>query len=427
MLVQVVHAEPVEGKSANTDIQGLLVLCEKRFARVIHERLAIYEPEDKIDDGTVISLAHYVEFHQWSAATDLYGVGAIFLYTLLCTGMQLEAGYSMTQHRALDARFAETIRVLESVSYFQSLWADIENCRSDIESLYDESPKLPTSEIFNRQTKATLGEDKSLVGKAEQAVNNIVQSAPNTRVILEMFGWNMAHFLFFTHFVLSCLHRQNHLPDKGAINDDGVSLRTEDSMPEPSRQPLYPFCETRVDKLDGKAAEKALQRLERLSEMLQRDNFFAAFGTSEGAIAKYNPKSDFAIRIEYERVNKKLQALDQENEAMDGRYHQLAEVYQKAEEEGKRSKERYEKAEKDRDKAEKEREKAMSHLRSLQDDYFTLLKHIESSASVLRSIAQNLSVFRIFRIAESRQRLDSLRSDLDSLLASKTRDDKSAA
>ena len=48
--------------------------CRRRFATVIHDRLAAYD-YDKIAGERVLSLSNYVEFRQWSAATDLSALG----------------------------------------------------------------------------------------------------------------------------------------------------------------------------------------------------------------------------------------------------------------------------------------------------------------------------------------------------------------
>ena len=64
-------------------------VCSARgvFGRVIHDRLGVYDPVVTIKED-VLSLSHFVALRQWSAATDLYSIGAIFLYTLFSYGVQ---------------------------------------------------------------------------------------------------------------------------------------------------------------------------------------------------------------------------------------------------------------------------------------------------------------------------------------------------
>jgi serine/threonine protein kinase len=327
-LFQIIRADRVEQSDGRGDV---ICLCEKRFARVIHDRLAVYNKEADLVDETVISLPLYIEFRQWSAATDLYGFGAVCLYSLFSTAVHRQPepgkkGQSFNRsdrptgqggnkapapptpsvlpemdERSIDAMFGEMLKILESVSYFQSYWKDLEAFRSQLEKLFDNNPATTPKEA--RMHVCSKGADKddetTLYDVALNAVNNIVQSAPNAKVILTHFDWNLAHFLFFMHFVMSCLHRQSHLPDM-PVDSRMTGHGGSDGM--------HPFCVDRADSpTEPGPSSAADERLEKLMLMLN-SVMFRDFCASPDEIPDFNPTSDFTIRIEVQDLRREIDA-----------------------------------------------------------------------------------------------------------------------
>jgi len=82
-IFEVVYTEPIDKEGKTDAARDLICICDKRFARVIHDRLAVYNKKGAdLPDGEVISLAQYTEYRQWSASVDLYSIGALCLYCL---------------------------------------------------------------------------------------------------------------------------------------------------------------------------------------------------------------------------------------------------------------------------------------------------------------------------------------------------------
>ena len=82
-------------------------------------------------EATWFPISRTSELHQWSAATDLYGLGAIFLY-LIFRGAELGSNDDLESRRA-EGEFRELLRYLENRDYFNSLWRHIEALRVQLE------------------------------------------------------------------------------------------------------------------------------------------------------------------------------------------------------------------------------------------------------------------------------------------------------
>jgi serine/threonine protein kinase len=309
--------------------------CQSGFANVLHDRLAVMSQRTVIDDETVVSLAQYTEFRQWSVATDLYSVGALCLYCLFCAGVprseraqgsdandvkdkpassapassakaspegdtrvgKLERAES--DDRSPDARFSEMMVILENVQYFQAFWGELEKFRNELETYHEENPLSSPDDAAEHRTS----EGNSLRTMAIETVNNIVQSAPNADVILQKFDLNVAHFLLFMHFVLSCLHRQTDVPNPKESRQLPFSLHRAQL---PNRIP--PRSKKRGD--DYPAAN-ALRRLRKLMGHGTQSGYLshpmlARFRCRPEEIAKFDPRSDFLLGIENDKLRKEI-------------------------------------------------------------------------------------------------------------------------
>ncbi len=284
--------------------------CQRRFARVLHERIAIYNQDDVgLLDGTVISVPVYTEIRQWSAATDLYGVGALALYTVFTSGLtQMKAagvrrpGSSGPEHdprASAETMLAEMIEMLESVPHFLYLWPDLEDFRMTIESADD---RMPSEEIA--ALPVVRHNHTPLSVFATQVVNNLLRGSPHVDALLHCFTnkhpsgpspeYNVAHFLLFIHFVMSCLHRKTHL----WRGSEGSATDVNDE---------WLFCTDRCElPISGGAAARALKRLRDLQIRCNRRDY-DAFYVPADQFLKFDPRSDFQIRIELEQLRAEIQ------------------------------------------------------------------------------------------------------------------------
>lgn len=315
-------------QSVQTDSALKCYLCTSRYAEIIHDHLVVYKKVGEIENPTVIDLSNYVEFRQWSAATDLYGVGALCLYSLFSCGLQKQetstaatldgttpqseenlatqnphitngenpvqpspdplafGGYS------LDSLFVDMMDILQSDPYFKFFWKELEKFRKQIETLYEERPQPSSNQAaWTRVLTEGSPSGQTLYDMALYTTNNILQSTPKAGIILKQFDMNLARFLLFMHFVLACLHRQSHMPSQEA----GSST---------------PFAADRTEPpMEGGAASRALKRLTKLKAFLVQP-FFDEFKCREKTqILDFNPRSDFQMRIELEKLKREIRNL----------------------------------------------------------------------------------------------------------------------
>ncbi len=294
---------------------GLYCLCDSSRATVIHDRLTVRD--SKKPDASVhlkpeiLTLSGFTELRQWSAATDLFSFGAMFVYTLYSSGRQ--KGFlpktnmddpsqllsSVTGAQALvviDAEFRQMMSVLESAPYLRVLWQDLDyvwtvitNERARVRQTSDSRKKAEIySELFERLTKQDAAEGQNGQSKGRKlpsVASNITQSVPNIKVILQCFGWNMVQFLLFMHFILRCIHRKTHL--------DGVF-------------PTGPFCEDRVEKArKNGAATAAVKALAEVGELLL-DPYLNDEAVQRTDLPDYDVRSEFGVKIENTDLKSKI-------------------------------------------------------------------------------------------------------------------------
>lgn len=273
--------------------EDLICRVRRRYARVIHDRLAVYDATGEIAEK-VVSLSNYVELRQWSAATDLYSVGAICLYTLFCTGIQKHGPPSTVEGgtREIDALFGDLINTLESVPHFRIFWAQLELFRGEFETFLLSKPDASAKQIAEHMA----ANKKNLAQIATDATNQICQSAPHAKVILQQLDMNLAHFILFMHFIMSCLHRQTHLdrPD--------------------SPRPLadVPFCKNRIEPPADGAAKKALERLSQLRVYHTQSEALKEFVREAHSIHDFNPKPNVEILEELAKAKEDLAKANQD-------------------------------------------------------------------------------------------------------------------
>lgn len=295
----------LERPDASGRMHFALFACPPRYARVLNDRLTILD-DTRIADQTVIPLSSYFELWQWSAATDVFGLGALSLYCVFSSQMQAAAipdagtkrgpaspsgdgGAVVVDEREIVVRFGEMMRILESVPYFCSFWSELAKFYTEIQSIVSSGPAVFANDVGAESRASASARIQQLREFAQKAVHNLVQSAPNVRIVLGRFGWNMAHFLLFMRFVLACLHRRDHLPAPSADQ--------------------APFCESRAERpsSDG-GVLRARKAIVELRGWLSRSELFSHFVCQPDVIPEFDPRSDGEIRIQNNELRRLLQA-----------------------------------------------------------------------------------------------------------------------
>lgn len=309
----------------------LLCGCKSGYAKIFHERLALYDEDGPIKDGTVLDLSRYVEYKQWTAASDLYSVGALVLYCLFAStdgDGDLKKG-SAERKATVQSRFFDLIEILANVSYFQVFWPQLEKFRYHLEDFCSKNSKKPQGA---GEQQIGSGEESNTLRKfAIGATNTIVLSTPHADVILFRCEDNLARFLLIMHFVLSCLHRQSDLK-KGKSGNDLADAEEQKSEPNGT---MLPFARTRFDPPKSGIAKSALNRMKRLSELFKADAIFADFQLSkeekEREISGFKPEYDATIRLQNKELQDKLNAKEKENAVMRDRISEIRRVIDKLE------------------------------------------------------------------------------------------------
>lgn len=300
--------------------------CHPRYAQVLHERISVYQTDAPLPDCTVIGLPNFVELRQWSAATDLYGVGALVLYTLFMSGRHCTASADLAIREqatgdtmgTAETMLTEMLEMLEGVPSFLALWSDLEDFRGSLEhpdhaglsgaelahaelrhrhGLQGHDPPAPQGDGLS--TSDDPSEHRTIGGFARRTINNLLRSVPNIRCVLQVFQcgerglpasggavqpYNAAHFLLFVHFVMACLHRRSHLRH----HDEG--------------DPRFPFCRDRCDLAAERGpASDALARLEELRRRLLQPRYDAIV-VHDRQLVDFDPRDVMQIRIEHAQL-----------------------------------------------------------------------------------------------------------------------------
>lgn len=280
-----------------------LFLVKRRFAQVLHERVAVYSRDDEtLVNGSVITLPMYTEIHQWSAATDLYGVGTLALYTLFMSAVQREyseAAFDESVHSRFESMAAELIGRLSSIPDAVEIWGDLD--------LFWTAAETWAADEHAPERQQVEGAEISMAAFALKTTNNLLR-IKSMKFLLDCFradmvaprngqplshddanretSYNLAHFLFFVHFLISCLHRRQALQ---AVNDRGLNFD-------------HILCSDRCEKpcqTDGtNAADLALQRLETLQQRVSSPIYRGFIVMHSSLDFEYRAETEFRLQLQ---------------------------------------------------------------------------------------------------------------------------------
>ena len=292
-----------EVRASKTTAHMSLFLVNRRFAQVLHERVAVYSRDDDLlDNGFVITLPMYTEIHQWSAATDLYGVGTLALYTLFMSAVQREYSedtFDESVHSGFESMAADLIGRLSSIPDAVEIWGDLD--------LFWSAAETWAADEHAPESKKVHGAEIVMAQFALKTTNNLLR-IKNMKFLLDCFRaemvaprdglpmppktgtgetvYNLAHFLFFVHFLTSCLHRRQALE---AVNDRALDF---DHILCTDR------CEKPGDSVGPTAAEQALQRLEILQQRVSSPIYRGFMIAHSQLDFQYRAETEFQLQLQ---------------------------------------------------------------------------------------------------------------------------------
>ncbi len=301
-----------------------LLLCKKTpIWKVFQGRIVIMN-DDVFPPSHWFPIPRTIELRQWSAATDLYSIGALFLYSLFRSGKKVEKHDS----GQIEEDFRVMLGYLESPPYFNSIWKDLEPLRSAMETALMKGVNLSPKEFANQPYINFDGEEEALVDSNEQGlrsltsdyervkslrnktvevVQRMTRTVPGIRRLVDEFHDQLGPFILFIHFVLCCLHRQSHFNEK--MLDANIIARSKDRV----------FCKDRREPTQKNgAATDALRRLELILKLLEDPKLFAL--TSTGDLGDFDPRPDPTIREEVRLLYQELEHFKKQNIELTNRF-----------------------------------------------------------------------------------------------------------
>ncbi len=178
-IFDVVKAEDINDKQ--------ILECKRRCRKIFHGRIVVSHDET-FSPQTYFPITRTVELLQWSAATDLYSLGALSLYSVY-----RDDSVSRDENRQLkesnlliEESFREMLRYLENEEYFNSIWPELEWFRRELEkklaAYAGKSPEEFSNAQFERQDSTRPADDRqTLKGEAVALVRRLTQTVPGTR------------------------------------------------------------------------------------------------------------------------------------------------------------------------------------------------------------------------------------------------------
>ena len=321
------HGREVEDKR--------ILICSKDYWKVYHGRIVVAATDEEQFQETIwFPIPRTTELLQWSASTDLYSLGAMTLYSVFRAFLHRLNETQVTSNddvqkqipskiyqnweafpknnSEIEDTFHLMLDALASPPYLKVIWQELDWLRKQIEDRLrlDELDEEQLSELdldieqrkdfTARKLADTLfvrydghrPQDQPYTIKDEvtTVVKRITQTIPGVEYLLAAFHhefteYDLGSFVFFIHFVLSCLHRETHIRER--------------LMDEESKIENVPFCKNRrVRPGPGGSAEIALGRLDFMRNHLIGNSLLSELRVMPKDIPTYDPRPDSEIRAE---------------------------------------------------------------------------------------------------------------------------------
>lgn len=334
--------------------------CDQAVSTVVGNRIVLSPNQGgKLPDSLYVD--RVIERQQWSAATDLYSLGVLLLYSVFMDTSNDESikdiSYSkktatevsnfdpttgdvglekqkpdnlqtlVESQKQAEDKFVQMLDYLSKPKYFETVWEDLESLCIQIEELLRKGKSDIASRLFrtnpddisNNNNTNVSQSNKKILDRTIEVTLRISQTAPYSRRLLAGLDWNPVAFVFITHFAMACIHRHSHFEDRrrNAWNREEILKLNGESVKGENMK--VPFCDDRREKPgpDG-PAKKALDRLDRLIDIMSDQTIKTTFSefmnipNIQGRIKPYEPESEFRAMAYREAI----ESFKQRNKAM---------------------------------------------------------------------------------------------------------------
>ncbi len=230
-----------EVNSVHKTEYGELFRCKRPYWKVFNGRVVVLHYGEDDENPKWMPISRYIELPKWSAASDIYSVGAMFLYLL--SSLVGETRYE-NDTPINDREFATMMAHMEAVPYFRAIWPEINNWVEQCEIELNKGHNLYATS--SNKSDEELVDDESLLGLAKRYQQMLCYTVPHIDKIANYVN-NSAIFVLLIHFALGCIHRRNDLKTVETTHlDEQVSLL-----------PKMPFCRSRLDDLPDNSNEQS--------------------------------------------------------------------------------------------------------------------------------------------------------------------------
>ncbi len=306
------------GKTNKKEASFTLIACSKEVWKVFSERIVIAIPHEDLNAPSApapfwnefsgksspvkLPLPKIVELPQWRTPTDIYAIGALSLYSIYPRDYSTPGALAKS-----EKDFSELLAALSNTFYFQTVWKNIQQFATEIESALEKVGDDISKTSFAEQQVAWELPNKTsnppIWQVALHVSRDITQTAPGAADLLRTaFNRKTAHFCLYIHFLLSCLHRRSTLlPQHSNVQNEN-----------------FPFCRDRLSSENpATPAMNALARVKLLSSV--KYDRLSRIECSPDQIIKYEPKSDATIIMENRKLNEHIKQLRSYVETIESR------------------------------------------------------------------------------------------------------------
>ncbi len=309
--------------------------CSKNYYKIYHNRIVagVKEPFSK----QWIAIPRVIELRQWAAGTDIYGIGALFLYTMFRT-----KGDGANEMKIIqDLTFQRLLEELSNPHYLDTVWYELSRictqlsiCHSQLRGKNDLKKILFKPDEFWDQSKiSSYTEGKSIETYAKYVTNLITHTAPDSIKILQNLEHNYVYFLYVVYFTLCCLHRQQAMSITLLQSNNRIPAELN------SKDTLYlPFCASRTTQPDTgpysspiDSVQLFLKKFRKIVESSYFDGFILQEQEDikpENSPAPLLRREIGQLKAQNSELSKQTQNLSTENEQLKKRQSELETLLQ---------------------------------------------------------------------------------------------------